>query len=99
MYNRKPNIKIMQTQITPEIRVSTAGIFYNEQWGERFQYETWCFSDNPKQKSFQVIHGSSGWVNFHYLTESIKVHRYIADNLTKRHNQQINRTQKAAPVI
>jgi len=94
MYDRKPNIRIIQTQITPEIRMSTAGIFYNEQWGERFQYETWCFSDDPKQRSFQVIHGSCGWLDQHYLKKSIKIHRYISSNLKKRHNQPINRSQK-----
>jgi hypothetical protein len=94
MKRHRPNIRIMHTQITPEIMVSTAGIFYDEMWGERFQYETWCFSDDPKQKSFQVIHGSCGLVDPYYLKKSIKIHRYISSNLKNRHNKQIQRTQK-----
>jgi len=86
MTNRKSNIRIIQTQITDDIRVSTAGIFYEEHWGNRFQYETWCFSNNPKQKSFQVIHGSYSRVDFYYLRKSIKIHRYISDNLKKKHD-------------
>ena len=36
----------MHTQITPLIRVSTAAIWYDGVgWQRRFQYETWCFSD------------------------------------------------------
>jgi len=84
MDDRKPNIRIMQTQITPEIRVSTAGIFYDEQWGERFQYETWCFSDDPRQKDLQIIHGSNSSVCFYLLKKSIKIHRYISNNLKRK---------------
>lgn len=77
----------MQTQITPKIRVSTAGIrypglAYNP--NPYFQYETWCFSDDPQQRSIQVIHGCSESVDFHYLVKSIKVHRYISRNLMIR---------------
>lgn len=99
MEDRKPNIRIMHTQITPDIRVSTAGIYYNEWFGERFQYETWCFSKDPKQKSFQVIHGSCSRVDNFYLKKSIKIHRYIAKNLFTRHNNKIHGNTKACPVI
>ena len=84
MEDRKPNIRIMHTRITPDIRVSTAGIYYDEPWGERFQYETWCFSNDPAQRSFQVIHGSCAHVDNFYLNKSIRIHRYIASNLLNR---------------
>ena len=83
------NCRIMQTVITPEIYVSTAAIWYDGVgWQRRFQYETWCFSDDhPTQHSFQVIHGSCGWIDFHYLKKSIKIHRHISNNLTKRQDE------------
>ena len=96
MNKRKSNIRIIHTQITPTIRVSTAGIFYEEMWGPRFQYETWCFSDDPKQKTFQVIHGSCREIDQHYLKKSIKVHKYISDNLIRRHNNSLKPTAKDA---
>ena len=83
MLNRKPNIRIIQTQITNEIRVSTAGIFYGD-YGGRYQYETFVLSGDSKQKSFQVIHGSSGYISFPLLKKSIKIHRHISDNLKRR---------------
>ena len=45
--NRKPNIRIIQTQITNEIRASTAGIFYGD-YGGRYQYETFVLSGDSK---------------------------------------------------
>lgn len=89
MHKRPANIRIMQTRITPTIRVSTAGIFYDEWFGSRFQYETWCFSDDPSQRSFQVIHGSFPRIDRRYLEKSIKVHRYISSNLLNRHNKPV----------
>ena len=82
---RISNCRIIQTVITPEIYVSTAAIWYDGVgWQRRFQYETWCFSNNPNQKSFQVIHGSCGWIDFDFLKKSIKIHRYISDNLKEK---------------
>ncbi len=87
MYERKSNIRIMQTQITPQIRISTAGIFCHEGWGKWFQYETWCFSDDSKQKTFQVIHGTASSINQYYLKKAIKIHRYISNNLQIKYNK------------
>ena len=81
----RPNMRIRQTQITPLIRVSTAGIFYEEYWGNRFQYETWCFSNDPKQRSFQVIHGSYCGISPVFIKRSLKIHKYISDGLLRRH--------------
>lgn len=53
------NYGIAQTQISPIIRVSSAVIHYDELWGERWQYETWIFSDAVWPATRQVIHGSS----------------------------------------
>jgi len=82
------NIRIIQTTITPDIYVSTAGIWYDPSYfspNGHFQYETWIFSKNNKQKNVQVIHGSCAWVDFYYLKKSIKIHRYISRNLKEVH--------------
>ena len=83
---RRNNIKIIQTQIqdVPEIRVSTAGIWYPPEYHSphgRFQYETWCFSDDNRQQSFQIIHGSDKDICFYCLRKAIKIHRYVSNNL------------------
>lgn len=78
---RKSNISIIHTRITDKIRVSSAAIYYDEAFGDRYQYETWCFSGDPRQRSFQVIHGSWSCVDYHYLLKTIKVHQYIVKNL------------------
>jgi hypothetical protein len=81
------NCRILHTQITPKIRVSTAAIWYDPLYyspNGHFQYETWCFSDDPQQRSFQVIHGVWNKIYWLFLRDSIKIHRYIAANLTKR---------------
>ena len=87
---RRKNIYIMHTKITPDIRVSTAGIWYYPEgnWSPygRFQYETWCFSNNSKQKSFQVIHGSSEEISKYLLMKAIKIHRHIVNNLKRKYN-------------
>ena len=93
--HRLNNIRIMHTQITPQIRISTAGIFYDEMWGQRFQYETWCFSDDPSQRTFQVIHGSDSSINQYWLKKSIKVHRYISINMKNRYSKLIQKRPTA----
>ena len=84
------NCRIIQTIISPKIYVSTAAIWYD--WGiggygpsKYFQYETWCFSDDINQRSFQIIHGCCGWIDFYLLKSSIKIHRYISNNLKEKY--------------
>ena len=81
----KRNIKIKHTQITSNIRVSTAAI-----WREEIFYdglhrywliETWCFSDDLRQKSFQVVHGTPGYLYDRIRWKARKVHGYIVNNL------------------
>ena len=79
------NVSIKQDQITDKVRVSTAAIWYNiyNEYGltPYYQYETWCLSNDPQQRSFQVIHGTSSSQNAYYHNEAIKVHKYIVNNL------------------
>ena len=81
------SFRIIGTQITPLIRVSTAAILrpgFAASPNPYYQYETWCFSKDSKQKSFQVIHGTDGGVRFYLMTKAIKVHRHIVNNLKNR---------------
>ena len=82
------NIRIKHDIITDKIRVSTAAI-----WREEILYdslhkywliETWCFSDDPTQKSFQVIHGTPNYLYDQIRWKARKVHKYIVENLKKR---------------
>jgi len=85
------NCRILHTQITPNIRVSSAAIWYGPSYYSikgRFQYETFCFSDDPKQKTFQVIHGSWGDIDWRHLRDVIKIHRFIVFNLVKRNEEE-----------
>lgn len=53
------SVDLGKTQITDKIRVSSAAILYaHEPWGPRWQVETWIFSDDRRQASRQIIHGS-----------------------------------------
>ena len=58
--DRPSNVNLAHDQITPEARVST-GVIWNPPGmyhGAYWQVETWCFSSNPAQRSFQRIHGT-----------------------------------------
>jgi len=80
------NIDLGKTQITDLIRVSSAAIFYEEHFGNYFQYETFIFSKDPNQKTHQIIHGTCWSEPSEKLAAiSKKVHNYIANNLTKQY--------------
>lgn len=51
----KNNFNLAATTITAKIRVSTAAIYYESQ--DRFQVETWIFSQGEELKSRMFIHG------------------------------------------
>jgi len=55
------NLNLGKTRITDTIRVSSAGIAYQEtEWGvPYYQYETFIFSDNPKFRTRMFIWGTS----------------------------------------
>lgn len=80
------NVNLGKTQITPEIRVSSAAIFYEEWFGNYYQYETWVFSENKElQRSVMVIHGTSGeMMPESMIKKTQKVHQYIANNLINK---------------
>ena len=78
------NFRIMHTQITPEIRVSTAAIRYEiyNSYGLRpyFQYETFIFHEDDS-RTIQRIHGTSSDVSHELILKSIKAHKHISNNL------------------
>ncbi len=84
-----PNIDLGKTRITDKIMVSTAAIYYKEWFGERYQLETWIFSeDKTVQKSHQVIHCSTNTtIPQRRIDDAKRVHKYISDNLLKKFNQ------------
>lgn len=70
------SFNIKSTKINPWIRVSSAAIWYDHE--NRFQVETFIFSDNPDLvKNRQFIHGSTiGNDGIDELTETaMKFHR------------------------
>lgn len=81
------NCRIMHTQITNKIRVSTAAIWrdgstYNPTG--YYLYETWCFSDDERQNSIHVPHSTWGWLSWEFFVKPIKIHRHISANLKKK---------------
>jgi len=75
-FNDKKNFNIASTIISDNVRISTAAIFYDEIFGERFQLETWIFK--KEGRSLMKIHdvfanqkGLDYCVRFHTLTASI----------------------------
>lgn len=81
------NQDLGKTQITDKIRVSSAAIYYNEWEGERYQYETWIFSSDERQKSTQAIHGSSfifdGEMDENMVEKTKEIHTHISNNMLK----------------
>ena len=81
------NVRILHTQITDKIRVSSAAIWYpglEYNPSPYYQYETWCFSDDGKQRSFQVIHGCHSNIHHRWIVDAIKIHKHIVRNLKKQ---------------
>lgn len=88
--NSVSGVDLGKTQITPLIRVSSAAIYRHDRCGERWLVETWAFSDDPRQGSFQVVHGSTCAAKIGderqpptgpVVEKAQKIHRYIADGL------------------
>lgn len=75
-FNDKKNFNIASTIINNNIKVSTAAIFYDEWFGERFQLETFIFK--KEGHSIMKIHdvqqnqdGIDYCLRFHQLTVAI----------------------------
>lgn len=85
------NIDLGKTQITNNIRVSSAAIFYESPFfGDYYQFETFIFSeDKAVQKSRQIIHGTTWNISHNeLLNKTKKVHSYVSQNLTKIFNHE-----------
>lgn len=53
-FYEKKNFNIDSTVINDNYRVSTAAIFYDEIFGERFQLETWFFVKGHKGSKIKI---------------------------------------------
>lgn len=87
------NIDLGKTQITEQVRVSSAAIFYKSPFfGDYYQFETFIFSeDKGVQKSRQIIHGTTWNINHNFLLQQTKkVHAYVSNNLTRKFNTTLN---------
>lgn len=85
------NINLGKTQITDKIRVSTAALHREEYFGSYWLIETWIFSDDPKQKNTQIIHGSPSSMNGEkppcekICEKARRIHAQISDSLRKKY--------------
>ena len=78
------NKSIQYTLIKPGVKVSSAAIYYQEIWGDRWQYETWIFR-NDGIESKMAIHGSSShFPNERLENISKKFHRRVVRLFFKR---------------
>ena len=78
---------ILTTQITDDIRVSSAAWFTGAHFGDYTQIETWIFSNNSDIESTQIIHGTysgHGEIPELYRARAIKAHEHIAKNLKEK---------------
>jgi len=86
---RPANIDLAKTQITQDIRVSSAALYREEYFGSYWMVETWIFSDDPRQQSHQIIHGDpSVWSSLgleNTCAIARKVHAYVAANLMAKY--------------
>lgn len=80
------NQNIAGTIITDKVRVSTAIIYYaNEFFGDYYQYETWIFSKDERVKSVMKIYGISGsGDNIKLIDRATALHNRIARILTNK---------------
>lgn len=53
-FEQKRNFNIASTVIDENTRVSTAAIFYDEWFGERYQLETWVFKKDRKGSKMKI---------------------------------------------
>jgi hypothetical protein len=86
---RPQNIDLGKASITDQVRVSSAAIYSEAHFGNYWQVETWIFSNDPRQRSTQVIHGTchycasvnGGLPSRHLCDQARKVHGYITANM------------------
>ena len=70
--------------VTKRIRVSTAAIYREDRLGMYWQVETWIFSNDARQKSRQVVHGTFGGLNGpsgEFVAKALRAHRHISNNM------------------
>ena len=88
------NIGLGKTQITEQIRVSSAAIFYEHtDWGiPYYQYETFIFSDDPKFKTRMFIWDTSGGkdINKNLSELTKRAHRRIAKIMLSKNLKELN---------
>lgn len=82
-----PNVDLGKTRINREIRVSSAAIFYGNNWfGDYYQLETFIFSHDSTIKTRMFIHFTTGREIPERYKELVKsFHRRISKILLKKY--------------
>jgi hypothetical protein len=91
-FPKHKNLDLGKTRITDKIRVSSSAIYRKEYFGDYWLVETWIFSDDPSQRSTQVIHGTPsevgcGWPDYRSVTKARIVHAHIVRNLIEKYGE------------
>jgi hypothetical protein len=83
------NQNIASTVITDKVRVSTAIIYYpNEFFGDYYQYETWIFSKDERVKPVMKIYGTSGSSdNDRLINRATALHNRVSRILNRKLNK------------
>ena len=71
---------LAHTRITPKIRVSTAALPREDYWGNWMLIETWIFSDDPRQRSTQIIHKSE--------PQALRAHAVVVRGLRNKFKEE-----------
>ena len=83
------NRDLGKSQITEKIRVSTAAIFRDDLPCPYWLVETWIFSDDKRQRSHQIVHGTpsafNDFIPGSIINKAKIVHRTITNNLRVKH--------------
>lgn len=84
---------LASTIITPKIRVSSGVIDYDAAPVPYTQYETFIFSNDPSQRTRQIIHGTDFQESKFQCERAVKIHGQIVRNLQEiYHSPEIARS-------
>lgn len=79
------NLDLGKTAITDKVRVSSAAIFYeNNFFRNYYQLETFIFSDDERQKTRMIIHYTCSEVTEQDRIFVAKVHNYVSRNMISK---------------
>lgn len=91
---RPSNVTLSQDSITPKVWVSTAAICLGAHFGLYWQVETWIFSEDPRQRTRQVIHGTRSVQRFEWEWKDLFAHEYLEEIALRAHGHIVNNLRK-----